>query len=291
MRARITAGPGRPLWLGRRIAMLLSMAALALPLHADEKRALQLLNEFRTREQQCPQARLPAAPPLRLEPRLSQLQPTSREALREQLERSGFATVQVLMARGSGDFKAALGGMMRRYCTVLLDPGFTAVGFSQREGQWFVTLGEPVVTAELPAWPEAGRAVLAAVNRARAEARRCGDETFSPVPPLVWDEQLAQAALAHSSDMARRNYFDHFTPEGTTPGERAQRAGYRWRAVGENIAAGHGSAETVVAGWLKSPPHCANIMSPRFRESGVAYAVNPDSDRTIYWAQKFGTPR
>lgn len=267
---------------------------------ADIERALRLLNDFRSNAQRCGGKRLAAAPPLRLEPRLSALQPGSGEALPEStltektlkdtLAGSGFATVQVLIARG-GTLEAAVRGITRRYCAALLDPGFTAVGLSAGAGQRFVVLGKPVVTESLPPWPAAGREVLAAVNRARSEARQCGDQQFAAAPPLAWDEQLAEAALAHSRDMATRNYFDHFSPEGTAPGERVQQAGYRWRAVGENLAAGHAAVETVVAGWLQSPPHCANLMSPRFRETGVAYAVDPDSDRTIYWTQTFGTPR
>jgi len=46
-----------------------------------------------------------------------------------------------------------------------------------------------------------------------------------------------------------------------------------------------------VAGWIKSPPHCANLMNGAFTEMGVAYAVNAKSEMGVYWAQEFGTPR
>ena len=46
---------------------------------------------------------------------------------------------------------------------------------------------------------------------------------------------------------------------------------------GENIAAGYSTVLSVIEGWLKSPGHCANIMSPYFREIGAAKAVNLSS--------------
>ena len=58
--------------------------------------------------------------------------------------------------------------------------------------------------------------------------------------------------------------------------------------VGENIAAGQGEPADVVAGWLASPGHCANIMSPDFAEMGAAYALRPGSTRAIWWTQTFG---
>jgi uncharacterized protein YkwD len=44
-------------------------------------------------------------------------------------------------------------------------------------------------------------------------------------------------------------------------------------------------------GWLASPGHCENIMSPRFSEMGIAWVVDPKSTSGVYWAQVFGTRR
>jgi uncharacterized protein YkwD len=46
-----------------------------------------------------------------------------------------------------------------------------------------------------------------------------------------------------------------------------------------------------VAGWIKSPPHCANLMNNGFAEMGVAFAVETNSELGVYWAQEFGAPR
>jgi uncharacterized protein YkwD len=130
--------------------------------------------------------------------------------------------------------------------------------------------------------------VLRLVNEARGRGRVCGARSFAPAPPLGWSDALAQAALVHSRDMAARNYFDHADAAGATVAQRATRSGYRWRVVGENIAAGQGSTRQVVAGWLASPGHCENIMSRDFVEMGAAYAINANSAMEIYWTQTFG---
>ena len=91
--------------------------------------------------------------------------------------------------------------------------------------------------------------------------------------------------------MAGKDYFSHAAPDGSTPAQRVSRAGYRYRMTGENIAAGQLSPETAMAGWLKSPGHCANLMQPGYTEIGVAFAVNPTSKMGAYWVQLFGTPR
>ena len=61
--------------------------------------------------------------------------------------------------------------------------------------------------------------------------------------------------------------------------------------VGENIASGVRTPRELVAGWLASPHHCANIMTAGFRQMGVAFAVNPSSADVIDWTEDFGTPR
>jgi uncharacterized protein YkwD len=91
--------------------------------------------------------------------------------------------------------------------------------------------------------------------------------------------------------MARGSYLEHQARDGSHPGERATRAGYPWRSIGENIASGQTTAEQVVSEWVLSPTHCANLMNPRFSEMGIAYAVDLGSAGGIYWAQEFGRPR
>ncbi|MET0661220.1 MAG: CAP domain-containing protein [Steroidobacteraceae bacterium] len=76
-----------------------------------------------------------------------------------------------------------------------------------------------------------------------------------------------------------------------TPAQRATSACFSWRNVGENIAAGPTTAPDVVTLWLKSPGHCANIMSPEFTHMGLAFAEDRKRQSGVYWAQEFGRPR
>ena len=91
--------------------------------------------------------------------------------------------------------------------------------------------------------------------------------------------------------MAANNYFSHTGRDGSSFAQRATRAGYRYRMIGENIAAGQLSPEEAVAGWIKRPAHCANLMNASYTEMGVALAVNATSTMGVYWVQLLGTPR
>lgn len=130
--------------------------------------------------------------------------------------------------------------------------------------------------------------VLDLVNQSRAAGRRCGREHFPAAPALAPSQALYSAAAAHARDMARRGYFEHRAPDGSEPKDRVRRAGYRPRLTGENIAYGPETAEEVVAGWLASAGHCANIMDPRFRDMGVAVAQGRKRGQ-FYWVQDLGT--
>lgn len=131
--------------------------------------------------------------------------------------------------------------------------------------------------------------VVELVNDARSQARRCGSERFDAAPPLNPVKKLNEAAGDHARDMARKKYFEHTGSDGSQPKDRVRRAGYQSRLTGENIAYGPVSAEEVVAGWLASPGHCANIMEPRFQDIGVGFATGKKRGQ-IYWVQNFGSP-
>jgi uncharacterized protein YkwD len=131
--------------------------------------------------------------------------------------------------------------------------------------------------------------VVELVNKARSKGRRCGSERFAAAPPLSVSRELNDAAADHARDMARRNFFDHRGSDGSQPKDRVLRAGYQPRLTGENIALGPESAEEVVAGWLNSPGHCANIMDTRFQHIGVGLTTGRGRGK-IYWVQTFGAP-
>ncbi len=128
-------------------------------------------------------------------------------------------------------------------------------------------------------------------NLARSVRQQCGDRSFDATYELTWNDQLAEAALAHSQDMATRNYFDHTSPSGENPGARINRTGYVASTWGENIAAGYGSVEQAIQGWINSPGHCANIMNSNFTEFAVAIAQSNTSTYGNYWTMVLAAPR
>jgi uncharacterized protein YkwD len=132
---------------------------------------------------------------------------------------------------------------------------------------------------------------LRLVNQQRAAGASCGSRgSFAPAAALTWNAQLATAAYGHSRDMADNNYFSHDSLDGRTMADRIDATGYAWSTIGENIAAGYGSVQSVVSGWMASDGHCANLMNPRFTEFGLACARNDASQYRIYWTQNLGRP-
>ncbi|HEY9474539.1 MAG TPA: CAP domain-containing protein [Mycobacteriales bacterium] len=104
-------------------------------------------------------------------------------------------------------------------------------------------------------------------------------------PALTMDSRLQQAAQGHSQDMADKDYFAHNDPDGTTPWDRAEAAGYP-NASGENIAMGYPTPAKVMEAWMNSSGHRANILNCESLELGVGYVV--DDDRGAIWTQLFG---
>ena len=134
--------------------------------------------------------------------------------------------------------------------------------------------------------------VLRLTNAARSKSRKCGGKRMKRAKPLRWNSTLAATASDHSADMATRDYFSHYAPGGVSPFQRMRAAGYRYRAAGENIAAGRSlsSPEAVVRAWLKSPAHCRVLMNRKYRELGVG-RVEGAGKWTVYWTQNFGRSR
>ncbi len=177
------------------------------------------------------------------------------------------------------------------FCDDVTNLAFRDIGVHRDGHDLRLILAEPFTPPRPEEMPAVAGQVLALVNRARAQPRRCGRREFAATTPLAYSAVLEHAALAHAQDMAASDFMGHEGSDGNTPDFRAGAAGYEWSAIGENVAAGQTSAEEVVNGWLESPSHCATLMDPRYSESGIAYALNPDSEHGIYWAQEFGRPR
>ena len=176
-------------------------------------------------------------------------------------------------------------------CKDITNPVYRDVGVALSDGTAWIVLASPLVPPAAEDNRDVSRRVLGLVNEARSRSRRCGWKRFDAAPALSLSETLKRAAAAHARDMADRSRLDHAGGDGSTPAERATRAGYAWRVVGENIASGQATPEQVVEEWIGSPHHCANLMSADFTEMGVAFAANSKSAGGIYWAQVFAAPR
>jgi uncharacterized protein YkwD len=103
--------------------------------------------------------------------------------------------------------------------------------------------------------------------------------------PVTVDAKLTKAAQNHSQDMADHTNMSHTGSDGSSMTDRLGRVGYAYRSAGENVAAGYGTAESVMDGWMNSPGHKANILNCGFKEIGIGLA-GPGN----YWTQNFGTP-
>ena len=107
--------------------------------------------------------------------------------------------------------------------------------------------------------------------------------------PLALDWRLNVAAQRHAVDMAARRVMTHTGSDGSNGGTRITRAGYRWSAWGENVAAGFTSSSAVVWAWLQSSSHRANMLNSRFRHMGLG--VKRASNGTLYWCLLMAAPR
>lgn len=132
---------------------------------------------------------------------------------------------------------------------------------------------------------------------------------------LTWSDALARIAERHSHDMQARNYLSHSSPEGKGFSDRYRQAGHDCAIeVGsiiyygaENIALSHlynssiiedgvayrnwnslqEIAQRTVSGWMKSPGHRKNILTPHWRQEGIGVRLEPSPGHKVYITQNF----
>jgi uncharacterized protein YkwD len=129
-------------------------------------------------------------------------------------------------------------------------------------------------------------ATLCLINRERAAH---GERA------LVTNAHLEAAAQGHSNNMVADDYFEHVGPNGQTPVSRIRAAGYLQNpragyAIGENIAWGTlwlATPRAIVSAWMNSPGHRANILNPRYRETGIG--ISPSAPSSMSEGQSGAT--
>ncbi len=130
---------------------------------------------------------------------------------------------------------------------------------------------------------------------------------------LVWHDRLSRIAREHSRDMAERKYFSHDSPEGHDFSYRYRQGGYSCAVKGQGVIYTGGEnilqnnlynsvttvngvayydwnseeeiAETTVQGWMNSPGHRKNILTPQWEREGIGIFVAPDDK--VYITQNF----
>lgn len=108
---------------------------------------------------------------------------------------------------------------------------------------------------------------------------------------LVISDELVYAAQLKANDMAAKGYFAHNSPDGKTPWDWLDAAGYSYQTAGENLAVNFVDSTDVHNAWLNSPTHKANIVRDGFTEIGIATAEGTyKGQKAVFVAQFFGTP-
>jgi uncharacterized protein YkwD len=112
------------------------------------------------------------------------------------------------------------------------------------------------------------------------------------VGPLNQNVRLTDAAQKHAENMVRRDFVGHRSPDGRALQDRVASAGYPWRAIAENLAAGLSSPAKTVQSWMTSPDHRDNMLGQDYREVGIGFAVPGDEGKRpryrYYWVVVFG---
>lgn len=134
-----------------------------------------------------------------------------------------------------------------------------------------------------------GAATLAAQDAFSNEVVRLINEARSAagVPVLFWNDQLAQAALNHSRDMAQQGTLTHVGSDGSQFQERAARAGYVMVKGAQNLLARPElSAQNVVNQWQQNEANNANLLNAEYQEIGLGVARSPSG--TVYYTLLLG---
>jgi uncharacterized protein YkwD len=111
------------------------------------------------------------------------------------------------------------------------------------------------------------------------------------VPPLTLSSELTAAAQGYSQVLAESGCFAHTCGAVPKFTDRIDLAGYAgFTAIAENIGAGFPTPESVMAGWMGSEGHRANLLSPKYTEIGIGVATGA-GPYGFFWTQDFGSRR
>jgi len=109
------------------------------------------------------------------------------------------------------------------------------------------------------------------------------------IPELRVSQVLADIAKDKAHDMVSNHYFAHTSPQGVTPWYWFGKNQYDYRYAGENLAINFKNSEDEQDAWMNSPTHRKNILNPKYKEIGVAIAIDKiDGKESLIVVQEFG---
>lgn len=159
---------------------------------------------------------------------------------------------------------------------VIVGTGTTTITAGTNDGSRRDKITVTVVAPPVEQWK---RDVLTIVNRERAK---------HGLAALSWGTTCEAAANLRAREIMTS--YSHTRPDGSqwsTACPIPQTGG----KSGENLNVGNAavSPETVVASWMNSPEHRANILDPSFKYLSVGFIFDPNSKHKTYWSQYFTT--
>lgn len=107
------------------------------------------------------------------------------------------------------------------------------------------------------------------------------------VAEVQLDAKLTAAAATHSRDMSLQNRPWHFGSDGSSPVDRAQRAGFDGQLLGENISETFETELETLAAWMEQPDTRRIIVDPDARRMGFSWFQ--EKNGKIWWTLNFGT--
>jgi len=164
----------------------------------------------------------------------------------------------------------------------VLESTGSEVGWNQDTST--VVISTLISSQELTATPEVSNASdfeLRVFELVNAERANYG------LPALIWCDVLADAARAHSRDLAVTNTFSHTSSDGTTMRERITATGLANMGAAENIDGGSATPEGAMINWLGSTHHRNNILHTEMTHIGVGFYTLPGTQWEFYTTKKF----
>lgn len=159
---------------------------------------------------------------------------------------------------------------------LIVGPGTTEITAGTYDGKRHDKITVTVIAPPVEQWK---RDVLALVNEERAKAG---------LSVLEWGTTCEEAANIRARELMSN--YSHTRPDGTS-WSTACPIPSTGGTSGENLNASNAavSPETVVASWMGSPDHRANILNPDFKYLSVGFVFDPGSEYKTYWSQYFTT--